>query len=101
MAAPRVVLVIAGVDPSGGAGLVADVAEIAARGLHPAAVPTALTLQGSASCRAVAPVEAGWLAEALGLLVEDLGERVGAVKLGMLASERVAEVVARGIAPLV
>src|SRR5205807_288676 len=97
----RVILVVAGVDPSGGAGLVADVATVAARGHHPAAVPTALTLQDSAACRAVVPVDAGWVAEQLALLVADFGDAIAAVKVGMLGDGAVAAAVARGVEPLV
>ena len=94
-----VILIVAGIDPSGGAGLVADVATATARGCHAAALPTALTLQDSAGCRAVTPLEVAWIAAQLDLLVEDLPIR--AVKIGMLASARVAEAVAAGLAPLV
>jgi hydroxymethylpyrimidine kinase/phosphomethylpyrimidine kinase len=98
---PRVVLIAAGVDASGGAGLAADIAVMAARGLHPAALPTALTLQDSRSCRAVHPVDPAWLAEQLGLLVEDFDGQVGAIKMGMLGQAEIARVLARGLAPLV
>ncbi|HEX2572833.1 MAG TPA: bifunctional hydroxymethylpyrimidine kinase/phosphomethylpyrimidine kinase [Polyangia bacterium] len=98
---PRVVFIAAGVDASGGAGLVADIAVVAARGLHPVALPTALTLQDSRSCRAVQPVDPGWLEEQLGLLLEDFAGRVGAIKIGMLGQAEIALALARGLAPLV
>ena len=49
------VLTIAGIDPSGGAGLIADVKAISALGVYAAGVPTALTAQntlGGARCAA-------------------------------------------------
>jgi hydroxymethylpyrimidine kinase/phosphomethylpyrimidine kinase len=97
---PRVVLIAAGVDASGGAGMTADIAVIAARGLHAAALPTALTLQDSRSCRAVHPVDPEWLAEQLALLLEDFAGQVAAIKIGMLGQVEIARVLAQGLAPL-
>src|SRR5438874_13492345 len=93
------VLVIAGLDPSGGAGLVADVQVVRAAGLHAAAVATALTVQDSARCHASEPVDPSALERQLEALADDLP--IKAVKIGMLGSAAVAHAVARGIAPLV
>jgi hydroxymethylpyrimidine kinase/phosphomethylpyrimidine kinase len=98
---PRVVFIAAGLDASGGAGLAADVAVMAARGLHPAVLPTALTLQDSRSCRTVHPVDSVWLAEQLGLLLDDFSDQVGAIKIGMLGQAEIALVLAQGLTPLV
>lgn len=95
------VLVLAGIDASGGAGLVADVATVGARGLHPAALPTALTLQDTRACRSVAPVDVPWLKAQLALVLDDFAGRVAAVKIGMLGDPAVAEAVAAALAPLV
>ena len=81
--------------------MTADVAVVAARGLHPAALPTALTLQDSRSCRAVHPVDPAWLAEQLGLLLEHFADRVAAIKIGMLGQSEIALVLAQALAPLV
>lgn len=81
--------------------MTADIAVITARGLHPAALPTALTLQDSRSCRAVHPVDSAWLAEQLGLLVEDFDGQIGAIKIGMLGQAEIALALAQGLAPLV
>src|SRR5438045_4054789 len=53
-AAPPVVLTIAGLDPSGGAGLVADVQTIAAFGCFATAVATSLTFQNTTGVRGAA-----------------------------------------------
>jgi hydroxymethylpyrimidine/phosphomethylpyrimidine kinase len=92
------VLIVAGLDPSGGAGLLADVAVVRAHGLHPASVATALTVQDSARCHASEPVDASLVERQLEALTDDMP--IKAVKLGMLGSREVARAVARAIAPL-
>jgi hydroxymethylpyrimidine/phosphomethylpyrimidine kinase len=52
------VLVFAGLDPSGGAGMHADIMAIAARGLHPLGIITTLTVQDNERVHAVQPVAA-------------------------------------------
>jgi hydroxymethylpyrimidine/phosphomethylpyrimidine kinase len=87
----RCVLVLAGHDPSGGAGLLADAEAIRTRGARPLCVPTALTLQTTRAARALQPCDPAFaLASARALLEE---EDVGAVKLGMLGSSAMAEAV--------
>ena len=93
-----VVLILAGLDPSGGAGLVADVATVARRGLHPAAVTTALTVQDSRLCGLVSPVPPELVRQMLEAVIADLP--IAAVKIGMLGRAAVAEIVAAAIAPL-
>ena len=78
------VLVLGGNDPSGGAGLAADVQAIARLGAHPAPVVTAVTVQDSGGVqgfRPLAPEEV--LAQARAVFA-DLP--VAAVKTGMLAT---------------
>jgi hydroxymethylpyrimidine/phosphomethylpyrimidine kinase len=79
-----VALTIAGSDPSGGAGLQADLAAFAAFGCHGAAVVAGLTVQGSEGVRAVRPVEDGFVAAQLDALFVD--HPPAAAKTGMLAS---------------
>lgn len=62
MTSPRA-LVIAGLDPSGGAGLVLDAFVFARSGYAPSTVATMLTAQNSAVFRRAVPVEAGMLAD--------------------------------------
>jgi hydroxymethylpyrimidine/phosphomethylpyrimidine kinase len=94
-----VVLVIAGLDPSGGAGLVADTATVRGRGMRAAAVTTALTLQDSARCWDARAVWPTLLARQIELLVTDLP--IAAVKVGMLGDARVAAAAAAALRPLV
>ncbi|MDH3562876.1 MAG: bifunctional hydroxymethylpyrimidine kinase/phosphomethylpyrimidine kinase, partial [Gammaproteobacteria bacterium] len=54
---PPVVLVFAGTDPSGGAGIAADVLTLASLGCHPAPVVTAVTAQDTAGIKEFACTE--------------------------------------------
>lgn len=82
MSAPGL-LVCAGLDPSGGAGLLADVAVARALGTRPVGVVTALTVQSTAGVTGCTEVGAELLLDQLELLLSDVA--VGAVKIGMLA----------------
>ncbi len=83
-AAVPVVLVLAGNDPSGGAGLAADIEALASMGCHAAPVVTALTVQDTRDVQALYPVEAARVVEQARAVLEDLP--VAAVKIGLLAS---------------
>lgn len=100
---PRV-LVCAGLDPSGGAGLVADLEALAAAGAAGWAVATALTAQGAGGARGFVATAPGFvLAQVEALLGSTRGaERVRAVKSGMLGSAAVVRALAErlGAAPL-
>lgn len=89
---PPVVLVIAGNDPSGGAGLVADIQAIAAAGAHPAPVVAALTVQDTRDVMRVEAVTPELVTEQARAVLADLPVR--AVKLGLLASAAVGQAVA-------
>jgi hydroxymethylpyrimidine kinase/phosphomethylpyrimidine kinase len=95
-AALRNVLAIAGFDPSGGAGVLADVKTISACGAYGLGVLTAVTAQNTVAMRAVAPVDPELVAAQLDSLLEDV--RLDAVKIGMLGSAEVAGVVADRLA---
>ena len=85
---PPVVLTVAGFDPSGGAGITADIKAIAAHGCYGVACITALTVQSTAGVRRVEAVDAGLVAETLAELISDI--EVSAVHVGMLGSGSVA-----------
>lgn len=80
---PRV-LSIAGSDPSGGAGIQADLKSIAANGGYGMAVLTALTAQNTVGVRGIHVPPAAFLREQLDALSDDVV--IDAVKIGMLAS---------------
>lgn len=89
---PPVVLVIAGNDPSGGAGIAADLQTITRLGCHPAPVLAALTVQDTVNAYAVEPVAANFVREQAERVLADLPVR--AIKLGLLASAETGEAVA-------
>lgn len=91
----RIALSIAGSDPSGGAGLQADLQVFRVLGVHGAAVPTALTVQDSAKVFQVLPVFPSAVLDQIRALARDLP--LAAVKLGMLATDDVARAVAYGL----
>lgn len=87
------VLSIAGSDPSGGAGIQADIKTISALGCYAAAAITALTVQDTTGVKAVWPVADECLEGQIRSLLSDL--RPAAVKTGMLPGKRSVQVVAR------
>lgn len=91
-----VALTIAGSDPSGGAGLQADLLTFAALGVHGASVVTALTAQNTLAVRAIAPVDPTFVAQQLDAVLDDLDVR--AAKTGMLHRAAVVEAVAERLA---
>ena len=89
---PPIALTIAGSDPSGGAGIQADLKTFSALGVYGCAVITALTAQNTRGVTGVHTVPAAFVTEQLDTLVADV--RVDAVKLGMLASADIVSAVA-------
>lgn len=88
---PRV-LVIAGSDSGGGAGIQADIRTVTMLGGHPMTAITALTAQNTLGVQAVMPVAADMVLAQVDAVVTDLG--VDAVKIGMIGSPGVAHAVA-------
>ena len=88
----RVVLSIAGYDPSSGAGITADIKTIAAHGCYGVTCITALTVQSTLGVARVEPIEGRMISETLEQLTDDLD--IAAVKIGMLASAEAAKFVA-------
>lgn len=82
--APPVVLSFAASDPSGGAGLQADLLTFASMGCHPLTVVTAITVQDTAGVEDVYPVDADWVADQARVLLEDMP--VAAFKIGVTGS---------------
>jgi hydroxymethylpyrimidine/phosphomethylpyrimidine kinase len=86
------VLVLAGLDPSGGAGLLADAEAVRAQGARPLCVATALTAQTDLRVLCFQPVGPSFaLASARALLA---AEDVRAIKIGMLGTPQMALAVA-------
>jgi len=81
---PPVVLTFAATDPSGGAGLQADILTIASMGCHPLSVVTAVTVQDTSGVDDVMPIDAEWVADQARAVLEDMP--VTAFKIGLLGS---------------
>ena len=90
------VLTIAGVDPSGGAGIVADVKAISAQRAYACAVVAALTAQNTCAVTGVLAIEPAFVRQQLDALFADV--RIDALKIGMLGERIVIEAVADRLA---
>lgn len=89
---PPIVLAFAASDPTGGAGVQADLLTLAAMGCHPLSVLTALTVQDTSGVESIHAVDADSVrAQAEALLAE---MRVAAFKLGVLGSAENARAIA-------
>ncbi len=87
-----IALTIAGSDPSGGAGIQADLKTFTALGVYGASVITALTAQNTCGVTDVLNVTPGFIEAQLDAVASDLA--IGAVKTGMLAGKPTLEAVA-------
>jgi len=91
-------LSIAGSDPSGGAGIQADLKAFSARGVYGMAAITALTAQNTTGVAGVHPVPPDFVAEQIAEILVDM--RVNAVKVGMIANAEIALIVMGSIAEI-
>lgn len=88
---PPIVLVFAATDPSGGAGLQADIMTLSSMGCHPLSVVTAITIQDTTGVDDVSPIDAEWVADQARCVLEDMP--VAAFKIGLLGNlEQVAAI---------
>ncbi len=78
----KTVLTIAASDPSGGAGIQADLRAITAHGHYGMAVPTALTVQNTLGVTGVQVIDPGFLGQQLAAVLSDI--RPDAVKIGAM-----------------
>lgn len=93
---PPLVLVFAAADPTGGAGIQADIMTLAGMGCHALTVITALTVQDTAGVEDVLPIDPDFVAEQARAVLEDMPVQV--FKLGVLGSAEniaaIAEIIA-------
>lgn len=94
-AAPPVILCIGGHDPTGGAGIQADIETGVALGCHVATVVTCLTVQDTVNLSEIHPVEPALVVRQARAVLGDLP--LQAIKLGLLGSAEVA----RGVATVI
>lgn len=92
---PPVILSLSGHDPTGGAGIQADIEAIRALGGHPCTVITALTAQDSEDVAMVYPQDPDAFEAQCSLLLSDF--RISAIKIGLLGSHVIARRVAKVI----
>jgi hydroxymethylpyrimidine/phosphomethylpyrimidine kinase len=88
-------LICSGLDPSGGAGFIADVRVASALGVRPIGAVTALTVQNTLGVSAVQPVDAEIFGAQLAALLGDI--EVRAVKLGLLGSPQIVKAISYGL----
>jgi len=94
----KTILTASGLDPSGGAGLHADIKTAKAIGLYPASVVTSLTVQNTCEVKMAVSVDTEILKKQIEAVTEDI--RIDCVKIGLISSAEVARVVADEIAKL-
>ena len=81
---PPIVLVFAATDPSGGAGLQADIMTLSSMGCHPLSVVTAVTIQDTMGVDDISPIDTEWVADQARCVLEDMP--VAAFKIGLLGN---------------
>ena len=89
---PPAVLAFAASDPTGGAGLQADLLTLASLGCHPLSVLTGLTVQDTRGVESLLAIETAWVERQARRVLEDMP--VAAFKLGVLGSPGNARVIA-------
>ena len=92
IARPRTILVIAGSDSSGGAGIQADIKTASAFGVYAMTAVTAVTVQDTRGVRAIHPVSPAIVREQILACLNDIG--ADAIKIGMLGSAATVKAVA-------
>lgn len=85
-------LTVAGTDPSGGAGIQADLKTFSALGAYGTSVVTALVAQNTTGVQSVYRIEPEFVAAQLDSVLSDV--RIDSLKIGMLAESDIVEIVA-------
>jgi hydroxymethylpyrimidine/phosphomethylpyrimidine kinase len=86
------VLIVAGSDSSGGAGIQADIKTVTALGAYAATAITALTAQDTERFHAIMPVEPGFVRQQMSAVLRDIG--ADCIKTGMLLDAGIVDAVA-------
>ena len=90
------VLIVAGSDSGGGAGIQADIKTVTALGAYAMTAVTALTAQNTTGVAAIFEAPPEFVAEQIAVVAEDIG--VDAVKTGMMAGRAIIEAAANALA---
>ncbi len=91
LTSPPTVLVLAGNDPSGGAGLCADIQALAAQGCHTAPIVTGLTVQNTCQVFDNTPLSGVQVAAQVQAVLADMP--IAAIKIGLLGSLEIVEAI--------
>lgn len=86
------ILTIAGTDPSGGAGIQADIKTFSALGAYATSAITAVVAQNTQGVRSYVALEPAFVADQIDAVLEDV--RIDAIKIGMVANAEIAETIA-------
>lgn len=86
-----IVLCFSGLDPTGGAGIQADIEAIAEHGCHAAPILTANTVQDTRNALSFEPVDANLILKQARTILKDM--HISAIKIGMLGSGNTAEAI--------
>lgn len=89
------VLTIAGTDPTGGAGIQADLKAFSAHGAYGMSVVTAVVAQNTRGVGSIVAMEPEFVAEQIAAVFEDV--RVDAVKIGMVANADIADAITQSL----
>ncbi len=81
---PPLVLTFAATDPTGGAGVQADILTLTSMGCHPLSVITGITVQDSVGVEGLLAIDSEWVADQARRILEDMP--VAAFKIGLLSS---------------
>lgn len=93
---PPKVLSFAASDPSGGAGIQADILTLASIGCHPLSVITAVTIQDTVGIENIMALDSEWITDQARIVLEDMP--VDAFKIGLLGSVETVVAIAEIIA---
>jgi hydroxymethylpyrimidine/phosphomethylpyrimidine kinase len=91
----KAALTIAGSDPTGGAGLQADLRTFKALGVYGLSVPSVLTAQNTEGVYSIQEIPSGFFAEQIDILLKDISP--DAVKTGMLYSTEIIKIISEKI----
>ena len=90
---PPTILCLSGFDPSGGAGIQADIESIASMGGHAVPVITALTVQNTQNVTRFQAIDAQLFIDQVDTLLEDVS--IKAIKIGMIGSVQIIEAISQ------
>ncbi len=93
---PPIVLTFAASDPSGGAGIQADLLTLASLDCHALSVVTAITIQDTLGVEDMLPIDADWIADQARCVLEDVS--VNVFKVGLIGSVEAAAAIAEVVA---